>query len=200
MTVFDLRRWLGAALPGVTLLASCATARSGGTGADACRAVEGRLPASASTAEMAGDFSFTMVATVGAQAGQSVTGRLSLQPQDSALVPVERASQPLRGTAEVALEQVGAVRMGDLGATDPAAPGVAVYEQRAPGTGTPTVVVRLGSFSNGRGPDAFDAGHTTLYVRRISREGFRGGWASTSGARYPRREAQGFFCAERAGP
>ncbi len=199
MTGLDLQRPVRDALVGVAVLAGCATARGGGS-TDACRAVEGRLPASASTADMAGDFAFTMIATVGAQAGQSVTGRLSLQPQDSALVQVERASQPLRGTAEIALEQVGAVPMGDLGARDPTAPGVAVYEQRAPGSGMPTVVVRLGSFSNGRGPAAFDAGHTTLYVRRISREGFRGGWASTTGSRYPRRESQGYFCAERAGP
>ena len=199
MTGLDLQGPVRAALVGVAVLAGCATARGGGS-PDVCRAVEGRLPASASTADMAGEFAFTMVATVGAQAGQSAIGRLSLQPQDSALVPVERASQPLRGTADIALEQVGAVPMGDLGATDPAAPGVAVYEQRAPGSGVPTVVVRLGSFSNGRGPEAFDAGHTTLYVRQISREGFRGGWASTNGARYPRREAQGYFCAERAGP
>ena len=106
--------------------------------------------------------------------------------------------QPLRGSAEVALEAVGAVRMGDLGAQDAVAPGIGVYEQRAPGTGVPTVVVRLGSASNARGPLVFDAGHTTLYVRRIDPDGFAGGWASSAGSTFPMREAQGYFCAVRA--
>jgi hypothetical protein len=155
------------------------------------------LPASASTAEMRGEFSLTMVATAGADSGRTAVGRVTLVSQDSGLIAAERAQQPLRGTAEIALEDVGAVRMGALGATDPRAPGVAVYEQRAPVTGVPTVVVRLGSASNARGPAVFDAGHTTFYVRRIAREGFFGGWASSAGSTYPRRRAEGYFCAVR---
>jgi len=188
------RRWLVAAFA----LASCVHHRAGESAAGACAPVESRLDASADTRDMTGRFVLTMVATGGARTGQAATGLLTLLPQDSALVAAEGASQPLRGTSDVALDSVGAVRMGDLAADDPAAAGVGVYEQRAPDTGAPTVVVRLGSGSNARGLRPFDAGHTTLYVRRITRDGFAGGWASSAGSTYPMRRAQGYFCAVRA--
>ena len=188
------RRWLVAAV----VLAGCAHLKAGGPADSACRPVGGRLDASADTRDMAGQFVITMVATSGARAGQAVTGLLALLPQDSALVAAEGASQPLRGTTDVALDSVGAVRMGELAADDPAAPGVGVYEQRAAQTGAPTVVVRLGSGSNARGLRPFDAGHTTLYVLRITREGFAGGWASSAGSTYPMRRAEGYFCAVRS--
>jgi hypothetical protein len=146
---------------------------------------------------MGGAYRFTMVATDGVRAGRTVSGRLELTPQDSTLLQVEGAAQPFRGTTDVAVDSVGAVRMGDLAAADPSAPGVAVYEQRAP-TGTLTVVMRLGSASNARGLQPFDAGHTTLYVRRISDAGFAGGWASSAGSTYPIRQAHGYFCAVRS--
>ena len=161
------------------------------------RVPDASLPAGASTAPMRGDFILTMVATAGARAGRSATGRLSLVPQDSALQSVERATQPLRGTAVIALEDVGAERLGDLAATAPDAPGVAVYEQRAAG-GTPTVVIRFGDQSNARGPQAFDAGHTAAYVRQITPDGFAGGWSSNAGSVFPPRAAAGYFCAVRA--
>jgi hypothetical protein len=177
-------------------LTACAHVRAGG-GAAECRPVgDAPLPAAANTAEMAGDFALTMVATGGAQSGRSVTGRLSLVPQDSALRAVERAAQPLRGTADIALESVGAARPGDLAATAPEAPGVAVYEQRAP-NGTPTVYLRLGNESNARGPQAIEGVHTTGYVRRIAPDGFAGGWSS-AGPRFPLNQARGYFCDVRA--
>jgi hypothetical protein len=188
------RRWLVAAFA----LASCVHHRAGESAAGACRPVEGRLDASADTRDMSGRYVLTLIATGGARTGRTATGLLTLLPQDSALVAAERASQPLRGATDIALDSVGAVRMGDLATDDPAAPGVGVYEQRAPGTNLPTVVVRLGSGSNARGPQPFDAGHTTLYVRRITRDGFAGGWASSAGSTYPMRRAQGYFCAVRA--
>lgn len=164
-----------------------------------CRPVDGPLSASASTASMSGDYALTMVATGGARDGRSVEGRISLHPQDSALVALEGATQPLVGTAEIALETVGAVLMGDLTGADGRGPGVGVYEQRPAGA-APTVVVRLGSVSNARGPAAFDAGHTTLYVRRIGEGAFAGGWASGAGSVSPPQESRGYFCAVRAGP
>jgi len=191
----NARRWAGlAAAAGLT---ACATFGSHPRAAGDCRPVEGALPAAASTAGLAGAYRFTMVATDGARRGGVVTGRLELLPQDSALVQVEGARQPYRGVADVALDSVGAVRMGDLAAADPAAPGVGLYEQRAPG-GAPTVFVRLGSASNARGLQPFDAGHTTLYVRRIAETGFAGGWASSAGSTYPIRQAHGYFCAVRS--
>jgi hypothetical protein len=187
--------WTGLAV--AALLTACATFRGRARSADECRPVEGPLPAVATTAGMSGTYRFTMVATDGARRGRVVSGRLELTPQDSALLQAEGAAQPYRGTTDVALDSVGAVRMGDLAAADPGAPGVAVYEQRSP-DGVPTVVVRLGSASNARGLQPFDAGHTTLYVRRISDAGFAGGWASSAGSTYPIRQAHGYFCAVRS--
>jgi hypothetical protein len=147
---------------------------------------------------MNGAFVLTMIATRGERSADSAIGDLALHPQDSVLVEFARTRQPLVGTAAIALESVGAVRMGDLGSTDPRAPGVGVYEQRAE-SGAPTVIVRLGSISNARGPQVFDAGHTTLYVRRIARDGFAGGWASSAGSVFPPQESRGYFCAMRTG-
>jgi len=164
----------------------------------ACGPVQASFPPSATVSPMVGRFTITMAATVGATAGASVAGSMILVARDSSLVEPSAYSQPLVGTADIALEAVGAVRMGDLAATDPLAPGVAVYEQQV--AGTTTVLVRLGSASNARGPAAFDAGHTTLYVRRIAADGFAGGWASSAGSTYPMQEARGYFCAVRAQP
>ena len=186
------------ALVAAAALGACAHLRTVRSDSPACQpAGDGPLPAAASTAPMRGDFALTLVATAGAQSGRSVTGRLSLVPQDSALQAVERATQPLRGTAVIALEAVGAARLGDLAATAPDAPGVAVYEQRSAG-GTPTVILRFGNESNARGPQAFDPAHTTGYVRRITTDGFAGGWSSSAGSTFPPRFAQGYFCAVRA--
>jgi len=179
-------------------LAACAHLRAHASPDAACRRVgDAPLSAGTFTAPMRGDFVLTMVATSGPQSGQSVDGRLTLVPQDSALQAVERATQPLRGAATIALETVGAERLGDLAATAPDAPGVAVYEQRA-ADGTPTVIVRFGNESNARGPQAFDAGHTTGYVRQITPDGFAGGWSSSAGSVFPPRHAEGYFCAVRA--
>jgi hypothetical protein len=194
------RGWAAAALMAgaFALLDACARPRPHTSPDATCqRVADAPLPADASTASMRGDFVLTMVATTGAKSGASVTGRLSLVPQDSALQSVERATQPLRGTATIDIEAVGAVQMGSLAATAPDAPGVAVYEQRS-ADGTPTVLLRFGEQSNARGSQAFDAGHTTGYVRRITPDGFAGGWSSSAGSVFPPRHADGFFCAVRA--
>ena len=187
-------------LLGTAFLVACAHAQRGG--GDACRPVTGQLPASASTRDMRGNFVLTMTATGGAHAGRTARGTLSLEPQDSALVAVAGATQPLRGTAAIALEAVGAVRMGDLADSAADSPGVGVYEQRpaAGAPGAPTVIIRVGSASNARGPQPFDAGYTALYVKRITGRGFAGGWASSAGPTYPPRRAEGYFCAVRAEP
>ncbi len=194
-----MRVWTPAVLlAAAAALGACVHRRAAaGAPADPCRPVgDAPLPASASTGLMRGDFVLTMVATAGARAGRSVSGRLSLVPQDSALQTVERATQPLRGTTAIDLEAVGATRFGNLAATAPDAPGVAVYEQRA-ADGTPTVLLRLGDQMNARGPQAFDAGHTTAFVRRITPDGFAGGWSSRLANAFPPRNAEGYFCAVR---
>ena len=192
-------RRLGAGLAATALLVACAHVGARPGSDDACRRTgDGPLPRDAGTDLMRGDFALTLVATAGPRAGRSVTGRLSLVEEDSALQRFEGAAQPLRGTAVIALEEVGAERLGDLAAASPDAPGVGVYEQRA-SDGTPTVVVRLGNESNARGPQPIDAGHTTFYVRRIAPDGFAGGWSSSAGSVFPPRHAEGYFCAVRTG-
>jgi len=182
----------------VALAAACASAQNGRHAADACREVRGPLTAADSAAQLAGDFSLTLRATSGPDSGRTAVGQLRLVPQDRALIPADGATQPLRGTAAIALETVGATRMGDLAAADPADPGVGVYESRAPGTGVPTVVLRLGSGSNGRGPSPIDAGHLTLFVAGITSGGFAGSWSSSAGSTFPPHRAGGYFCAVRA--
>ncbi|HVM67184.1 MAG TPA: hypothetical protein VMU14_20110, partial [Acidimicrobiales bacterium] len=89
----------GAALAAAAALGGCSHLRTRASPDAACQRVpDARLPADASTDPMRGDFVLTLVATSGARAGRTVTGRLSLVPQDSALQAVERATQPLRGT------------------------------------------------------------------------------------------------------
>ncbi len=185
-------------------LAACATMRGAGRapGDGPCRPITGPLPAGASTEPMRGEFTLTMTATGGARSGATVRGRLILVPQDSALLEAEggQVRQPLRGTSTIELDSLGAVPMGDLTSDAPEAPGVAVYEQPAAATGVPTILLRLGSGSNSRGPQPFDAAYTTLFVQRIGPGGFAGGWSSGAGPTFPIREARGFFCAVRAGP
>ena len=147
---------------------------------------------------MSGTFALTMITAAGERSADSATGSVALHPQDSGLADLDGLRQSLVGTANIELQSIGATRMGDLAATDPLAPGVAVYEQRVDGVAA--VFVRLGSASNARGPAVFDAGHTTLYVRSITGDGFAGGWASSAGSAYPMREARGYFCAVRVQP
>ncbi len=189
------RRWTR--LLALGLLAGCAAPRARPDPALACRPVDGALPPGASTAAMAGTYDITLVATGGARAGKAVSGRMELVPQDSAWVAVEGAQESYRGTTDVVPDSVGAVQMGSLASADASAPGVAVYEQHAP-SGAVTVVMRLGSASNARGPQPFDAGFTTLFVRRMTTAGFAGGWRSSAGSTFPIRQAEGYFCAVRA--
>ncbi|MGH7427128.1 MAG: hypothetical protein ACREJ4_01985, partial [Candidatus Methylomirabilaceae bacterium] len=64
--------------------------------------------------------------------GRSVEGALTLQALDSALRRVDRpgptiVTVPIIGASDIALEDVGAVRLGDVRSTDPLQPGVAIW-------------------------------------------------------------------------
>lgn len=148
---------------------------------------------------MAGRFVLTMIATGGRQAGQSVSGYINLRlAPASAPAPGSGSRTAIIGTTDVAVQVVGAQRLGDLWSQDSLAPGVAVYEQR-PATGQPTVIARMGSETT-RVPQpgsavAIEGAYTVLYVRRISAGGFAGGWASSNGM--PQSEVSGHFCATR---
>jgi len=149
---------------------------------------------------MAGRFVLTMTATGGAQNGRTVAGYLTLRDAPAGTPgPTADARTALIGTTDVLLEGVGALRLGDTGAEDPAAPGVAVHERRA-ANGVPTVTARIGSHTTGAptpGMLQVEGSATALFVRRIEENGFAGGWQSSTGQ--PGAGAQGYFCAVRVG-
>jgi hypothetical protein len=101
------------------------------------------------------------------------------------------AEYQLVGTADLALEDVGAVRMGELASLDPAKPGVAVLQHGE--AQAPEITLRLGSLANQVGNVRFDGGYAALRVQWMESGGFGGSWES--GARGP--EAGGYFCAFR---
>lgn len=143
--------------------------------------------------DLAGEYVLTLVATGGAAAGGSTTGRLWLYPNDPDMrsLPAPAggvrpdATAPLYGAADVDVEPVGAVRLGELMSRDPEMPGVLVVEQ------DDGIVLRLGSEANRRGLIRFDGGYFALRVRRMTDTDFAGSWAS--GVTGP--EARGHFCA-----
>lgn len=165
---------------------ACASLR--GIAATECARVEAALEPGASLEPLAGDFALTLVATSGPRRGESVAGGLRLRA-----APPGR-SAVLVGTTAIALDSVGALRLGDAEATDPGAPGVAVYEFRSAG-GAPTVTVRIGSQTTSESVERYDGGYTVLRVRRITPGGFYGRWESGLGV----RDWGGHFCAVRAG-
>jgi len=182
----------------LTVAAACATLRGGG-GQAACNPEPRALPAEATVGPMAGRFVITMVATGGAQRGQSVAGYLTLRIAPAGTPPPSASARTaLVGVTDVRLETVGALRLGDTGAEDPRAPGIAVYEQLA-ANGTPTVTARVGSATTAAptpGLVAIEGPYTALFVRRIAADGFAGGWSSGDGT--PESETRGHFCAVRA--
>ncbi len=181
----------------VFLLSACTGRREFRTLVPWCVEQEGQLSGAASADGMAGEYALTLVATTGAR----VEGRLTLLRTDSESLqfigvngsPDLSTVVPAYGTAEIALEKVGAVRLGDLSSRDVAKPGVAVLQTTAAGGGAPSIVVRIGSLANDRRIVRFDGGFTALYVAKIDSSGFVGGWRS--GVRGT--AAEGYFCAFR---
>ena len=112
-------------------------------------------------------------------------------PDTSVLV-----SQPTIGQLDLALEDVGATRMGDPMAANDTMPGVGFYVTRLRNGEVRGVVARVGSGSNARGMMLFDGGYFALYVRSIATDGIAGGWASAPGGTIG-QEARGHFCAVR---
>jgi hypothetical protein len=157
------------------------------------------LAAGADAGSLAGEYRLILVATGGERAGQEADGELVLLTVDSAasLAQLEadlsqsRAAYRLVGTTDLALETVGAVRMGDLASLDPSRPGVAVLQRSD--REDRDITVRLGSLANEVGNVRFDGGYAALRVSWLETSGFGGSWAS--GVRGP--EATGYFCAFR---
>jgi hypothetical protein len=148
---------------------------------------------------MTGRFILTLVATAGPRAGQTTAGYLTLRAvPEGTPGPAPGARTAFIGTTEIGLETVGALRLGDTGSSDPRAPGVAVYEQRA-ATGVPTVTARIGSVITAPptpGLVQIEGSYMVLFVRNVGSPGFTGGWASAEGGTMG-NEARGHFCAVR---
>ena len=108
------------------------------TGGQACVPVEGALSSDASLSGMPGSYRLTLATSDTPPV--STEGSLVLEPLPEALQEMAGAATPLGGTADIDVEAVGALRLGDLGSADPAAPGVLVIE--SPG---PSVLLRFGS-------------------------------------------------------
>lgn len=152
---------------------------------------------------LSGTYAVTFVATAGLRSGHTIAGQLTLRPQDPSLVTTlphdgTVITQPFIGQLDMELDSIGAVRMGDPMAADSSLPGVAFYVSHRPNGEASGVIGRVGSASNSRGPSGMDAGHFTLFVRRISADGIWGGWTSNPGAGgFITPDARGHFCALR---
>ncbi len=158
-----------------------------------CAPVQRNLAPDATADELAGTYRLTMVRTPGDS--QRVEGTLALVPQVDSLrtmpmpdrAPQPRPTLPLIGTADIAVEEVGAHRLGDLMSEDPTRPGVIIV--RRPGE----ITMRFGSDVNIREMPAFDGGYLAFFVAQVDGNGFAGGWSSG----VQMRDAEGYFCAVR---
>ena len=151
------------------------------------------LPREATADGFAGTYRLVLVSP--GEQERRAEGTLSLMRQADSLrsvpgiggAPDPVASMPVYGTADIELEAVGGLRLGDLSSTDPTMPGVGAYQR--PGD----ITLRLGSETNRRGVVRFDGGFMALQVREVTDQGFRGTWASGVTG----RDATGYFCATR---
>ena len=190
---------IGSILACVSLAAACGAPRGGGQVPE-CTSREGNLVAGTRVTTLAGEYQLMVVATEGARATTSETGRLTLLAHDGEArqirqpdgTPDPNVQIPLYGTANLDLEAVGAVRIGDLESSDPMQPGVAVLEQRSTDSDSPpTITLRFGSLANQRDITRFDGGYMALRVSWIESGAFGGTWES--GVRS--QTAGGYFCA-----
>jgi hypothetical protein len=164
-------------------LLACARAPEPVRADPACEPVPYALAADVSAASLAGTFAVTLVATSGDSTGRRASGRLTLRP-------TARSDAALVGTGEVAIESVGARRVGALDARGDSAPGVAVFARSGD---RPSIVLRLGSEANAVGVVRFDGEYTALTVHRVAADGFSGSWRSGDLT----ERAAGHFCARR---
>lgn len=103
-----------------------------------------------------------------------------------------RVTVPVIGAVDIALEGVGAVRLGDTHSLDPAQPGAAIWVSEGANGGV-SAVMRIGQEVIHSGLLRFDGGYTALYLRQASPSTIRGGWASGLNG----EQSKGYFCADR---
>jgi len=167
---------------------------------DACRPVAAAPLRDAPWDSLPGEWRITLAATAGPMAGGTVQGSLSLRAQEPSLRRVDRpgpvaVTVPVYGSTDVAVEQVGAVRMGNLLSSDPRRPGVSLWVSRGADGGV-SAVMRIGEEEIGTSRQPFDAGYLALFLRRVSSRSILGGWASG----VTDEVASGHFCATRGAP
>jgi hypothetical protein len=164
------------------------------TAGGACAPTAGPLAPGARADGLAGEFRLTLVATHGAQAGQSASGPLTLRPYGTRPAPAGAAAgvrYPLFGGTDVDLAAVGALALGEVRPVEAARPGVLVLEWTQ--AGVQQITLRLGADANQGGAQRFDGTYMALTVSTVSADGFAGTWESGAG----QPVAGGHFCAER---
>jgi len=162
------------------------------------------LAPTATATGLPGEYLLHLAATSGPGSGRSVYGTLRLWPLPDSLAHEvmvlgmrdTTADQPLGGSADLDRAALGVVRTGDLGGSDPIAPGVLVIEHHArQPEARPQIMLRMGADANRRGRVRYDGGYFALTVRGMGADGFTGTWASGAGP--AAAAAAGYFCAER---
>lgn len=199
-----LRAARGVALLGVVAWDARACGGGAPTPAVPCSPVAGQLPAGASADAFGagGSYRLTLVATGGAKSGRTTSGTMSLtryagagRTPPPAGEPGSNARYPLYGSAEIALDSVGAVAPGAITSSSETRPGVLVIEQTADApNAAKEITLRFGADANaadGRTP--FDGTHMALFVHELTSNRFAGRWSSGAAG----QEASGHFCAAR---
>lgn len=165
-----------------------------------CQPVTSGALAGAPWDSLVGDWRVTLVATRGPMAGRVARGNLTLRAQAESLRRVEQpgpvtVTVPVVGATDVRVEEVGAVRMGNVQSADPRHPGASLWVSRGADGGV-SAVLRIGEEEIGAGRQPFDGGYLVLYLRRVSGSGLYGGWASGVSDEV----ASGHFCVARPSP
>jgi hypothetical protein len=198
LAVLALAGWTGASCgpraPAPAAGAPAAPATPALTPASACAPAAGPLAPGTRADVLAGEFRLTLVASRGAQAGRSASGRLTLRPYGDRPAPVAAAAgvrYPLFGGTDVDLAAVGALALGEVRPVEAARPGVLVLEWTH--AGVQQITLRLGADTNQGGAQRFDGTYMALTVTTMSADGFAGTWESGAGG----PQAGGHFCAER---
>lgn len=101
---------------------------------------------------------------------------------------------PVIGWTDIAVELVGAARVGNLQSADSRRPGAAVWVSQG-ADGAVSAVLRLGEEAQGGNFMRVEGEYTALFLKQVSVAAIRGDWTSgvTSG------EVGGYFCAARVG-
>ncbi|MEO7646841.1 MAG: hypothetical protein ABIV11_01205 [Gemmatimonadaceae bacterium] len=171
-----------------------------------CGPTRATLPRDATAAGLGGHYNLVFVATEGERRGRVERGRMVLLPRDSAGAiiytlrrePHPNAREPYFGTAEIALDSLGAYTRGTLSSTDPRQPGIAIREFHWDRAEDPTSIqLIVGSGTTRRDVFTLDGPYVDIQIRELTPGGFRGVWEASLG--HTSYRAAGFFCAARVG-